>query len=97
MTDKDLLLDYMNRFRLECHYRLDMVPGNIKELPIFMYKAAHESARDDMGKELSLEQESLESIDRVGELFLEKLVELDHYGKADDMIVEAIKSGEFSN
>lgn len=95
MIDKKTLLDYMTNFRLECHYRLDMVPGDIKELPIFMYKAAHDSVREDMAKELNLTKEDAAVIDEVGAFFLETLQELDHYTKADDLIMDEINNGKF--
>lgn len=96
MANRNILLDYMTRFRLECHYRLDMVPGDIKELPIFMYKGAHESVKDSMVKELDLSQEDRESINEVGEFFLNKLQELDHYTKTDDMVMNEIHNGRFT-
>lgn len=96
MTDKELLTDYMTRFRLECHYRLDMVPGNIAELPIFMYTAAQEATRGAMKNELDLSKEDLEKIYKLEEFFLKTLEETDHYTQTDDIIVEAIEEGKFS-
>lgn len=96
MTDKELLTDYMTRFRLECHYRLDMVPGNIAELPMFMYTAAQEATRETMKNELDLNKEDLEKIDRLGEFFLKTLQDTDHYAQTDDLTVAAIEEGKFS-
>lgn len=96
MTDKELLIDYMSRFRLECHYRLDMVPGDIKELPMFMYTAAQEATKETMKKDLELDEEQLVLINRAEEFFLKTLQETDHYGETDDKIVEAIEEGQFS-
>ena len=96
MTDKELLIDYMTRFRLECHYRLDMVPGNIAELPIFMYTAAQEATRETMKEELELNDDQLAVIDRAGEFFLKTLQERDHFGEADDLTIKGIEEGQFS-
>lgn len=97
MIDKDALLDYMARFRLECHYRLDMVPGDIKELPIFMYKGAQASVKESMVAELNLSDEDAAVIGKVGDFFLETLQELDHYTKTDDLIMKKINDGDFTN
>ncbi len=96
MTDNELLTDYMKRFRLECHYRLDMVPPNIQELPIFMYTAAQEAAREDMKEQLDLNKEQLVIINRAEEFFLKTLKETDHFSETDDLIVKAIEEGKFS-
>ena len=95
MVDKNMLIDYMTRFRLECHYRLDMVPGDIKELPIFMYSGAQDSVRENMIKQYNLADEDLSIIDSVANFFLEKLEELDHYGKADDLVMSKIDNDSF--
>ena len=96
MTDKQILQLYLDRFRLECHFRMDMVPGDIAELPIFMYKAAQESVIGDMKKELDLDEEKLSLLNRATEFFIEKLIEKDHYGKAEDMLVRGIETDQFS-
>lgn len=95
MNKKELLTEYMTTFRLECHYRLDMVPGDIKELPIFMYKAAQQTVREQMIKEYNLNEEDIKSIDEVSEFFLNKLEETDHFTKTDDMTMKLIESGKF--
>lgn len=93
---KDMLLDFMTRFRLECHYRLDMVPGDIRELPIFMYKAAQESVIEDMTKEFNLNEEDVNTLKELANTFNKNLEETDHFTNTDDIITEQIKSGEFS-
>lgn len=95
MDRRQLLLDYMYNFRLECHFRLDMVPGDVSELPIFMYERASESVIDDMKETLNLNEEELEAIDKVKNFFINKLQELDHYTKADDLTVKKIEAGDF--
>lgn len=97
MNRQELLTEYMTNFRLECHYRLDMVPGDIEELPIFMYKAAQKAVRENMIRDYKLNEEDITSIDKLSEFFLNKLEETDHFTETDDMTMEAIKSGKFSN
>lgn len=94
---KNMLLDFMTRFRLECHYRLDMVPGDIRELPIFMYKAAQESVIEDMTKEFDLNEEDVNILKGLTNAFNESLDETDHFTNTDDIITEKIKAGEFNN
>lgn len=95
MTDKELLMDYISRFRLECHYRLDMVPGDIQELPIFMYTAAQEATRSTMKEQLELDNKQLGLIDTAAKFFIDTLQQTDHFGETDDLMVEAIEEGKF--
>lgn len=96
MNRKEILLAYMTNFRVECHVRLDMVPSDIAEFPIFMYKAAHDVAKEKTLDELNISDgEVAKSMDKVSELFISKLQELDHYGKADDFITKSIEADEF--
>ena len=96
MVNKDILIEYMRMFRLECHIRLDMVPGDIPEIPVFMYEGAHKVAKEMALKELNLSEEDGEVLDKVIDFFIEKVKELDHYGKADDLTIKTIESGAFS-
>lgn len=96
MNNQQLLTEYMTNFRLECHYRLDMVPGDIKELPIFMYTAAQKAVRENMIRDYKLSEEDIKSIDELAEFFLNKLEETDHFTKTDDMTMKAIESGKFN-
>ena len=96
MNKKEALLEYMTNFRVECHVRLDMVPSDIAEFPIFMYKAAHEVAKEKTLQDLNITTKEIsEAMDSVNELFVTKLEELDHYGKADDFITKMIESNNF--
>lgn len=95
MNNQDMLTEYMTNFRLECHYRLDMVPGDIKELPIFMYKAAQQTVRENMIKQYDLKESDIESIDKLSEFFLNKLEETDHFTETDDLTMKLIKDGKF--
>lgn len=97
MDRKQLLLDYMYHFRLECHFRLDMVPGDVSELPIFMYERAQASVVENMKNNLKLNEEQLQAIDNVNNFFMGKLKELDHYSKADDLTIAKIEAGDFNN
>lgn len=96
MVNADILLEYMINFRVECHFRLDMVPGSVADLPMFIYEAAHEVARERTLKEFNLSEEDREVMDKVNNFFITKLKEKDHYGEADEFTVEAIKAEEFS-
>ena len=96
MDRKQLLMDYMYNFRLECHFRLDMVPGDVSELPIFMYERAQESVVANMTKDLNLNEEQVNSINAVNNFFMGKLKELDHYSKADDLTMDKIEAGDFN-
>lgn len=96
MDKKEILLEYMTNFRVECHVRLDMVPSDIAEFPIFMYKAAHEVAKEKTLQELNITAKEIgTAMDNIIDLFVTKLQELDHYGKADDLITRMIESDKF--
>ncbi len=95
MNHKQLLRDYMYNFRLECHFRLDMVPGDVSELPIFMYERAHDSVIENMKNTLNLNEEDIEAIEKLNKFFVDKLKEFDHYSKADDLTIKKIEAGDF--
>ncbi|AFS78536.1 hypothetical protein Curi_c15270 [Gottschalkia acidurici 9a] len=95
MVNTDILLEYMLNFRVECHHRLDMMPGDVTDLPIFIYEGAQKASREQTIAEFNLSEEEGKILDKVGEFFLTTIKERDHYGEADDLTVEAIKSGTF--
>ena len=95
MERRQLLKDYMYNFRLECHFRLDMVPPDVAELPIFMYEGSHEHVLEDMKKNMDLSEEEVEAIETVHKFFIDKLIALDHYSKADDLTMSRIEAGDF--
>ncbi|KNF08909.1 hypothetical protein CLPU_5c02160 [Gottschalkia purinilytica] len=97
MNEVEILLNYFKKFRVECHFRLDMVGGPMKDFPMHIYEAAYKQAKEDIIKEYNLSNEMSDNIDKVNNYFIKTLKETDHYGKADDLTVKLIESKEIFN
>ncbi|OHW62850.1 hypothetical protein EUAN_06340 [Andreesenia angusta] len=95
MTNKDLMLKYIQKFRLECHYRLDMTASEYDQMPIHIYKGAHKGAFDEMMSEFELDSELQEKLNSIYDFFERIVVEKDNYNIADRLTVKAIEGGEF--
>lgn len=95
MTDKDIMLKYIQMFRLECHYRLDMTAADFEELPIHIYQGAHRGALDDIVEELKLDSEFQSRLNSIYKFFEKTIIEKDNYNLADDITVKKIESEAF--
>lgn len=96
MTDKDIMLQYIQKFRLECHYRLDMTAADFEELPIHIYRGAHRGACEELVNELSLSKDFQSKLDSIYNYFEKAVVKEDNYNTADELTVKAIEDGQFS-
>lgn len=89
---KEAKIEYFKKFRLECHFRLDMISADFEEFPFYIYDGAHKQASSDTIKEFS--EIEIEELDGIYSLFKEKIVEYDNYGKADIAVCEMIENSE---
>lgn len=89
---KEIKGEYFKKFRLECHFRLDMIAADFEDFPFYIYDGAHKQAVKDTVEEFSNVKE--EELDAIYELFKEKIVEYNSYGKADIAVCEMIENSE---
>lgn len=95
MTNKDLMLKYFQKFRLECHYRLDMTASAYDDMPVYIYRGAHKGAFNEMMAEFDMNSELQEKLQSIYDFFEKTVVEKDNYNIADHLTVKAIENNEF--
>lgn len=95
MDNRELMLKYIQKFRLECHYRLDMTASAYDEMPTYIYRGAHKAALAEMTAEYSLDSEFQSKLDSIYDFFEKTVVEKDNYNLADNFTVKAIQNGNF--
>jgi hypothetical protein len=93
METKDMLINYLTKFRLECHFRLSFYPEEMNHMPIDVYNSASNEAKNEIIKELNLNDKQAKLIDKVHKYFIDRVVEIQDYNEAEKKTKEAIEEG----
>jgi len=92
VEEKNLLSEFMKKFRLNCHYRFMFMPPEVEEIPYHIYKAAYEEAKEEVREKLVSDREE-NMIDNIYQSFINKLKDTEDYNIADEMMMKEIDSG----
>ncbi|WP_425446865.1 hypothetical protein [Dethiothermospora halolimnae] len=91
MTDKEMLIEYINKFRLNCHYRFNFMPPEIDGIPFYLYEKAHKEAKEEMIKE-GIAEDKINIIEDTYNLFIDTMKEKQDYSLAEKTVLNSINS-----
>lgn len=90
MNAKEILEKYVKSFRLECHFLLDGVDPNSKEMPVDIYNRAYNNAKAEIIELFKPGEDELSKIDAIHKTFIIKVVEVENYNLAERYILKVI-------
>ncbi|MTI48782.1 hypothetical protein [Sporosalibacterium faouarense] len=93
MTEREILFNFMKKFRLNCNYRFMFMPIEIGTIPFHIYNEAYKEAKSEIKEQDNLSEEELKLIDNLYDFFMRTFKETENYNTADEIVVKEIQKG----